>query len=129
MPSMRQCNRWMRDNQVFAALYKDSINDRLNIFEEQIIAIADDAANDFKTVTKNGKEHRIADPEVIARAKLRVDTRLRYLKAMRPERWAEQSTLITKSADEFDPSNMSQEELEKRIFEIETKSGMRRTAA
>src|SRR3984957_11682538 len=50
MPTMRRCNQWLKEHTEFQALYRDSINDRLNIFEEQVLKIADDMKNDFKTI-------------------------------------------------------------------------------
>ena len=44
-----------------------------------------------------------------------------HLKALRPQRWADVSTLITKS-DDFDTTSMSAEELERQIADIEHKS-------
>ena len=67
---MRRVNEWLKDHSDFKVLYDDAIKDRLTIFEEQIIEISDDMQNDFKTIVKNGKERRVVDPEVIARAKL-----------------------------------------------------------
>lgn len=122
MPTVRRCNQWLGENVEFKGLYGASINDRLNIFEEEIIQISDDVARDFKEVIRHGRTTRVPDGEAIARAKLRVETRLKHLKAYRPERWAEQSTLITKSVDDFNPANMSQEELEKTIADIELKA-------
>jgi hypothetical protein len=129
MPTVRRCNQWLNESIEFKGLYGASINDRLNIFEEEIIQISDDVSRDFKNVGRNGRTHRVPDGEAIARAKLRVETRLKHLRAYRPERWAEQSTLITKSADGFDPANMTQEELEKQIADIEKKAGVVRKAA
>ena len=118
MPTMRRCNQWLKENIDFQALYRESINDRLSIFEEQVLKIADDMKNDFKTIVKNGKERRVHDPDVIARAKLRIEVRFKHLRAMRPERWAEQSTLNLKQDDGFDPANMSAIELEQSIADI-----------
>jgi hypothetical protein len=42
------------------------------------------------------------------------------LKAYRPERWGEQSTL-TVNTNGDDPASMSNEELEKKLAELETK--------
>jgi hypothetical protein len=122
MPTRRRCNEWLKSNPDFAALYRESINDRLNIFEEQVIKIADDMKQDFKIVVKNGKERRVIDPDVIARAKLRIEVRFKHLRAMRPNIWAEQSTLNLKQDDGFDPANMTQEELEQTIATFETKA-------
>jgi hypothetical protein len=105
LPSMRQVNRWLREHTEFAQLYQSAINDRLSVFEEQVIAIADDMRHDFRTVIKNGQEKRVADPDMVARAKLRIEVRFRHLKAGRPNKWGDSTTLITKSADEFDTSN------------------------
>jgi hypothetical protein len=128
MPTMRRCNQWLKEHSDFAALYKDSINDRLNIFEEQVIKIADDMNNDFKTVTKNGRERRVVDPDVIMRAKLRIEVRFKHLNALRPSIWGEQSTLITKSGDNLDLENMTAEELAKKIAELEYKDAVVKAA-
>jgi hypothetical protein len=122
MPTMRRCNQWLKERSEFQALMDMAKNDRLSIFEEEVIEIADDMKNDFKTVIKNGKEKRIADPEVIARAKLRVEVRFRYLKAGRPQKWGDVQTLITKSDDPNSASNLSDLELERRLAEFDCKN-------
>ena len=105
----------------FAQLYQSAINDRLSVFEEQVIQIADDMRHDFRTVIKNGQERMVADPDMVARAKLRIDVRFRHLKAGRPQKWGDSTTLITKNDDGFDTSNMSAEQLEAEIASIEKK--------
>jgi hypothetical protein len=122
MPTMRRCNQWLREHTEFAALYQSAIGDRLSVFEEEVIKIADDMRHDFKTVIKNGHEKRVPDPDMVARARLRIEVRFKHLKALRPQRWGEVSTLVTKGADDFDTSNMSVEELERQIADIEAKS-------
>jgi hypothetical protein len=121
LPTLRRTNQWLREHPEFNQLYQSAINDRLNIFEEEVIKIADDMRRDFRTVIKNGIEKRVPDPEMVARAKLKIDVRLRWLKAMRPQRWGDTHTLITKN-DEFDTANLSQELLEKEIATIERKT-------
>jgi hypothetical protein len=56
MPTMRRCNQWLKEVSEFQTLMDMSKSDRLTIFEEEVIEIADDMKNDFKTVIKNGKE-------------------------------------------------------------------------
>jgi hypothetical protein len=85
--------------------------------------------HDFKTVIKNGHEKRVPDPEMVARAKPRIEVRFRHLKAGRPQKWGDSTTLITKNANEFDTSNMSAEELERQIADIELKSRVARNVA
>jgi hypothetical protein len=124
LPTVRRVTQWLRENSDFSLLYRDSINDRLAIFEEEVIKIADDAARDFRDVVRNGRTVRVLDGDAIARAKLRVDVRLKHLKAYKPSIWGEQSTLNVKSSDQNDIDNMSSEELEKKISELETKESV-----
>jgi hypothetical protein len=92
----------------------------LSIFEEEVISIADDASKDFKEIIKSGRPIKTQDAEVIARAKLRVDVRFRHLKAGRPQKWGETSTLITKS-EEDNIADLSLDDLEKKIADLEVK--------
>jgi hypothetical protein len=128
MPTVRRVTQWLNESVEFKGLYGASINDRLNIFEEEIIQISDDVSRDFKNVVRNGRSTRVLDGEAIARAKLRVEMRLKHLRAYRPERWSEQSTLNLKQDDGFDPASMSAEELEKTIAAIEHKNRIVRAA-
>jgi hypothetical protein len=128
MPTMRRCNQWLKEHEDFQTLFNMSIQDRLFVFEEQVIEIADDMKHDFKTVTKSGKEKRVADPDMVARAKLRIEVRFRHLKALKPQKWGEVSTLITKTDGE-DMANLSTEELEKRLADLDYKNrGVRNVA-
>jgi len=123
MPTVRRVTQWLRERNDFAILYKESINDRLTIFEEEVIKIADDVSRDFRDVVRNGTNERpvrVLDGGAIARAKLRVEVRLKHLKAYKPQIWGEQSTLNVKS-DPLDIDNMSTEELAAKIAELETK--------
>jgi hypothetical protein len=119
MPTVRSVNQWLKQHSDFKGLHDEAINDRLNIFEDQLCTIADESENDYKIVTKNGKVSKVLDAEVISRAKLRVEVRRAHLKAYRPEKWGEQSTLITKSVDDI--SEMTPDELEKKIADLEIK--------
>jgi hypothetical protein len=121
MPTTRMVTQWKKEHKEFALLYDEAIRDRLDIFEDEVVTIADESENDFKFVKKGGKQVKVLDAEVISRAKLRVDVRKAHLKAYRPERWGEQSTLNVNNYDAMDPNNMSQEELEKALADLEYK--------
>jgi hypothetical protein len=121
MPTVRSVTQWRKEHVDFAELYRNAISDRLDIFEDEVVTIADESVNDFKLVTKGGRKVKVLDAEVISRAKLRVDVRKAHLKAYRPERWGEQSTLTVNNNDGIDPANMSQEELEKKLADLERK--------
>ena len=114
LPVVRRCTQWLGAHDDFNALYKESLNDRLTIFEEEVIKIADDASHDFKEVVRNGRRIKVLDGEAIARAKLRVEVRFRHLKAGRPQKWGDSSTIVTKSENPLDCSNLSTKELERR---------------
>jgi hypothetical protein len=128
LPTQRRVNQWLREHEDFAMFYKESLKDRLDVFEEAVILIADDASRDFKDVVRNGRATRVPDGEAIARAKLRVEVRFRHLKAGRPEKWGDSQTIITKSDGE-DFASVTTEELERKISEFERKSGVVRRAA
>jgi hypothetical protein len=121
MPTVRRVTQWLRESPEFAALYKDSINDRLTIFEEEVIKIADDASRDFRDVVRHGRPTRVLDGDAIARAKLRVEVRLKHLKAYKPSIWGESQTLTVKQNDPLDLDNMTTEELAAKIAELEHK--------
>jgi hypothetical protein len=121
LPTMRRCKQWMSEHEDFHALYKESLNDRLDIFEEQVIQIADDASRDFKKVTRNGRTMKVLVGDAIARAKLRVEVRLRHLKAGRPEKWGDTTTRNVNSKDPLDCSNLSTDELERKLAELDIK--------
>jgi hypothetical protein len=124
LPTMRQAYRWMAEHDEFKALFRSAIEDRLNIFEEQVVQIADDMSRDYKRVLKNGVEKRVPDPEQIARARLRIEVRFRHLKAGRPQKWGDAQTLTVKSDDGLNVTELSMEQLEAKIAAIEKKSSI-----
>src|SRR5277367_1053919 len=63
MPTVRRCSMWLKQHSEFQALYNQAIGDRLTIFEEEVISIADDAARDMKEITKSGKTITVQDAD------------------------------------------------------------------
>jgi hypothetical protein len=125
LPTVRCCNQWLRDHGEFAALYQSALSDRLSIFEEQLVQIADEAARDFDEVKSKGSVRRVLDPGKNQAAKMRIEVRRLHLKAGKPQKWGDSATIITKSDDAFDPAGMNAEELERQIADIEYKSRVR----
>lgn len=121
LPPIRKCQQWLKEYPEFQALFDMYIQDQLFVFSEQVLEIADAMKDDFKTVIKNGKEKRVADPDMVARAKLRIEVRFRHLKAGKPELWGDVSTLITKSDDRLDAANLTTDELERRLADLDIK--------
>ena len=122
LPTVRRVTQWLRENPEFNILYKESLKDRLTIFEEEVIKIADDASRDFRDVVRNGRAIRVLDGEAIARAKLRVEVRFRHLKSGNPAKWGDSQTIVTKDGNDMD--NMSTEELERKLAELERKDAI-----
>ena len=76
--------------------------------------------NDTRIRAARGYGHSL-DGDAIARAKLRVEVRLKHLKAYKPSIWGEQSTLNVKQSDPQDVDQMTTEELAAKIAELEHK--------
>ena len=99
LPTVRRVTQWLRRTTI-CLLYKDSINDRLTIFEEEVIKIADDASRDFRDVVRNGRT--VQSPRW---GRNREGEAARGGQAKAPESvqaimWGEQSTLNVKSSDQ-----------------------------
>jgi hypothetical protein len=54
--------------------------------------------------------------------RLQVFVRQLHLKAYMPQRWGDSQVLTVKTGDDFDLSNMSSAELERRILDLDEKS-------
>jgi hypothetical protein len=121
MPLARNIIAWLGKYEEFKQLYNDALQKRLKIFEEDVVRIADDISRDTKV---NKKGEAISDSSAVTRDKLRVEVRFRHLRAYKPERWSEQSTVTMKHEDEFDPSKLNDEELEAKIADIDAKSNI-----
>jgi hypothetical protein len=120
MPTARRVIEWTNRRPEFLQAYRMARNDRLDIFEEQIVAIADNARDDWRVVERRDTQSLVPNGDAIARSKLQIDVRLRHLRAGRPTVWGETSTLITKSAAS-DIELLSDEELQQKIDELDAK--------
>lgn len=91
MPNRTTVLNWMKDHPEFQKKYDNACASRCDLFEDQLITIADDSRNDYidKLNAKTGETFRQLDAEAINRAKIRLEMRLRYLKAFRRGRWAD----------------------------------------
>jgi hypothetical protein len=117
----------MKEHSDFKALYDDAINDRLSIFEDEVVTIPDEAAKDFEEITqRDGSTRGILDPTKISAAKLRTEVRFCHLRACKPQKLGEQSTIITKNSD--DCADMTLEELELKIGELAKKDDIVKVA-
>lgn len=119
MPTARMVTLWLKQHDDFALLYNEALQDRLAIFSEQIIEFADKLPKEVQTITAKSTREKIQFPDLVQKAKLQIEVRFRHLKAFKPERWGEQSTLNVKDGADF--SNMSNEDLEKKLADLDIK--------
>jgi hypothetical protein len=117
LPTVRRCHKWLRDHFDLKSRYEDALNDRLLIFEDETITIPDAAAKGTEEVLqKDGTTRDVLDPTKISAAKLQTEVRFRHLRACKPQKWGEQSTIITKSGDEY--ADLTTDELEEKISKL-----------
>jgi hypothetical protein len=121
MPTPRRVTRWLKDHSDFSALYNMALQDRLTIFEEDVVAIADSIPREPQRATASSTKEKIQFIDPIQKARLQIEVRVRWLKAGRPQRWGDVSTLVTKEADPYDVGSLSAEEIEAKIADIERK--------
>lgn len=75
--------RWMRENTAFQARYAQAHEDRADTLTDEMLEIADDAANGFGGPSIEG----------VAAAKLRVETRKWIASKLRPQKWGDKQVV------------------------------------
>jgi hypothetical protein len=121
LPTARNAILWLKQHSDFNALYQLALMDRLSIFEDQNIEFADKLSEKPQRAIASSSKEKIQFRDPVQKAKLQIEVRMKHLRALRPQRWADTSTLNVKNDDAFDFSNLSSEEIERRIAEIENK--------
>ena len=96
MPTARNVTRWLKAHSDFDALYNLALQDRLTIFEEQVIQFADDKSKDVQRVTVSSTKEKVQFVDPVQRAKLQTEVRMKHLRAGKPQKWGEASKLINK---------------------------------
>jgi hypothetical protein len=82
MPSAPTVIRWIRENRAFAEQYAMAREAGYQLLADQLLEIADDSSRDTY-VDDNGNQR--TDTEVVARSRLRLDTRKWMLSKMLPK--------------------------------------------
>lgn len=97
MPDKATIFRWLanEENTEFRDQYARAREMQAEAMAEDIINIADDNAADVREVERNGKLVEIVDQDVIARARLRVDTRKWLMSKMAPKKYGDKITSDT----------------------------------
>ncbi len=91
-PSDRTMYSWMHKHKEFYNAYQDALVARAEVYREEIIAIADDARNDFmEKAGIGGTPYVTLDSEHVQRSKLRIDTRRWLMASMVPKKFGAKS--------------------------------------
>ncbi len=96
MPNRSTVHNWIaNDVQGFAACYSRAKEIGLDELADEILEIADDASRDLQ-MTEQGPR---VDHELIARSRLRVDSRKWLLSKLAPKKYGERSAVDVTSSD------------------------------
>lgn len=96
MPAVRTVSHWKEDHPEFLAAFERAREEGFDALASDCLEIADDERHDWK-LTKKGV---ITDEVAIARARLRVETRLKLLAKWFPQRYGEKLNITSKAETE-----------------------------
>lgn len=105
MPSRKSLDKWRKSDPELAAKYLESREIGFAELADEVIDIADDGANDTYV---DSYGHTKTNQDVIARSRLRVDTRLKLLACWDPSRYG--TKMQVGGAHDLPPVTMSIEE-------------------
>ena len=116
MPAISTFFKWIRENEEFSKQYAKAKQEASDAMAEDILDIADDGTNDYiEREGKDGTTYEVVNSEVIARSRLRVDTRKFLMAKMKPKKYGEKIDVTSGGEKLNDKSEITDEELAKRI--------------
>lgn len=96
MPAMSTIFKWLRENDQFSEQYARAKQESADAMAEEILDIADNGTNDWETIElENGYEKEVINHEVLARSRLRVDTRKWLMSKMKPKKYGDKIDMTT----------------------------------
>lgn len=115
MPAKSTVCTWVLDKREgFDEQYANARRLQAELLADEIIDIADDSTNDYMVrQSKSGEDYETANPEVIGRSRLRVDTRKWYLSKVLPKVYGEK--IHTEHSGAIDLGGLSDAELDAKI--------------
>jgi len=118
MPAKSTVCLWVLDDREgFAEQYDVSRRLQAQLMADEIIDIADESTNDYMVrQSKSGEEYETANPEVIGRSRLRVDTRKWYLSKVLPKIYGDKVT--TEHTGSINLSGMTDEQINAQIAAV-----------
>ncbi len=100
MPNKSTVMRWLAEHAEFRDQYASAREAQADYYAEEIIEISDDGTNDFM-LRKNGsgEDELVENKDVLARSRLRVDTRKWLMARMAPKKYGDKITQEVTGAD------------------------------
>lgn len=89
MPDKTTVLRWLRRHEEFRTQYAQAREDQAELLLDEILEIADDATNDFMTITKGDASYEVENKEWTSRSKLRVDARKWAMSKLAPKKYGD----------------------------------------
>jgi hypothetical protein len=101
MPSKTTVMRWLAKYPEFRDQYASAREAQADYYAEEIIEISDDATNDWmKRNRGEGESEEVENKEVLARSRLRVDTRKWLMARMAPKKYGDKLDIDQKTTHE-----------------------------
>lgn len=89
-PSYGTIYDWQEKDAEFASRIARAREQGEDVIAQECLEIADDGTNDWEQrQAKNGSTYDVVNPEVVARSRLRVDTRLKLLAKWNPRKFGD----------------------------------------
>ena len=106
MPSRQNIQLWIAESEIYQDKHARAREAQADYLAEEIIAIADDATNDYMMrVNKNGDEEPVLDSEHVQRSRLRIDARKWIASNLSPRKYgnakADINVNVTMSIEEI----------------------------
>ena len=101
MPDKSTVMRWLASHAEFRDQYAGAREAQADYYAEEIIEISDDATNDWMERQRtDGSTEEVENKEVLARSRLRVDTRKWLMARMAPKKYGEKLDIDQKTTHE-----------------------------
>lgn len=94
LPDPQTIYRWIADKKDFREQYARAKETQLQLLEDEMLTIADDATNDYMDVTRRGETIRVLDKEAVMRSNLRIETRKWLMSKLLPKKYGDKQADI-----------------------------------
>lgn len=89
LPDPQTLYRWMNQRPEFREQYARAKEEQLQLFEDEILEIADDAINDFVEIERKKGTVVVFDKEAVLRSNLRIEARKWLMGKLKPKKYGE----------------------------------------